>query len=121
MNSRGFTNIVRYFMDEWLPLAIRDSKFFMFSFYYYAYNEEGIKTVMNLKPIIFKWSEKEFSDFYSNRDTRFSNSRLTDMFKQCVKYVFEQEMKMKFYSCEKIHGDLIFIGDMEKEKKVDHS
>ncbi|WP_299189625.1 class I SAM-dependent methyltransferase [uncultured Aquimarina sp.] len=238
MNSRSFTNIVRYFMDEWLPPAIRDSKFFMFPFYYYAYKGRNIKTVMNLKSTIFKWSEKEFSNFYSNRDTRFSNTRQTDMSKQCLKYVFEeiksdnqtfidvgcgngflleyankkgfkttgcdiiggksfdhsdyfqaniedlpfednsfdvvfsthtlehvidfekavrelkritkktlcvvvpcqrayyytldehvrffpykwmleQEMKMKYYSCEKIHGDLVFIGDIEKEKSND--
>ncbi len=237
MNSRGFTNIIRYFMDEWLPPAIRDSKFFMFPFYYYAYRGRNIKTVMNLKSTIYKWSEKEFSDFYANRDTRFSNSRPTDMSNQCIKYVFEkiipnnqtfidvgcgngyllayankkgfkttgcdiiygkkfdhsdyfqaniedlpfddnsfdvvfsthtlehvidfnkavdelkritrktlcivvpcqrayyytldehvrffpykwmleQEMKMKFYSCEKIHGDLVFIGNIEKEKNI---
>lgn len=234
MNSRSFTNVIRYFMDEWLPPAIRDSKFFMYPFYYYAYKGKNIKTVMNLKSTIYKWKEQEFADFYQNRDTRFSNSRVTDMSKQCIDYVFsqikgsnktlidvgcgngfllhyankmgfettgcdiiegktfehskyyqgnienlpfeddsfdvvmathtlehvidfekavkelkritkqtlcvvvpcqrayyytldehvrffpykwmlEQEMKMKFYSCEKIHGDLVFIGDMEKE------
>ncbi|MGY3794984.1 class I SAM-dependent methyltransferase [Aquimarina sp. 433] len=89
MNSRSFTNVIRYFMDEWIPPAIRDSKVFMFPFYYYAYKGRDIKKVMNLKATIFKWSEKEFADFYSNRDTRFSNSRETDMSKQCLKYVFE--------------------------------
>ncbi|WP_344924350.1 class I SAM-dependent methyltransferase [Aquimarina addita] len=237
MNSRSFTNVIRYFMDEWLPPAIRDSKFFMYPFYYYAYKGKNIKTVMNLKSTIYKWKEQEFSDFYTNRDTRFSNSRVTDMSKQCMDYVFdniissnntfidvgcgngflleyaskkgfqttgcdiiggksfdhsdyyqanienlpfkdnsfdvvmathtlehvidfekavkelkritrktlcvvvpcqrayyytldehvrffpykwmlEQEMKMKFYSCEKIHGDLVFIGDMQKEKMI---
>ncbi|MEW7280011.1 class I SAM-dependent methyltransferase [Aquimarina sp. 2201CG1-2-11] len=235
MNSRSFTNTIRYFMDEWLPPAIRDSKFFMYPFYYYAYKGKNLKVIMNLKSIIYKWTDKEFSDFYSARDTRFSNSRQTDMSRQCINYVFnqiksdnstfidvgcgngflldyankkgfrttgcdiiggktfehsdyyqasienlpfednsfdvvfsthtlehvidfekavkelkrvtkktlcvvvpcqrayyytldehvrffpykwmlEQEMKMKFYTCEKIHGDLVFIGDMEKEK-----
>lgn len=223
-------------MDEWLPPAIRDSKFFMYLFYYYAYRGKDIKTIMNLKSVIFKWTDKEFSDFYSNRNTRFSNSRVTDMSSQCINYVFdnivcdnhtlldvgcgngflldyatkkgfkttgcdiidgksfdhsdyyqanienlpfkddsfdvvmathtlehvldfekavkelkritkhklcvvvpcqrayyytldehvrffpykwmlEQEMKMKFYTCEKIHGDLVFIGDIEREKQ----
>lgn len=28
-------------------------------------------------------------------------------------------MKMKFYSCEKIYEDLVFIGDIEREKSKD--
>ncbi len=236
MNSRSFTNIVRYFMDEWLPPAIRDSKLFMYPLYYYAYKGKNIKSVMNLKKNAFKWTDKEFSEFYANRDTRFSNSRKTDLSKQSIDYIFskissddntlldvgcgsgfflelankegfvttgcdiipdkkfdhsdyfqgsveklpfednafdfvtcshtlehvidfdkavaelkritkyklcvvvpcqrayyytldehvrffpykwmlEQEMKMKFYECEKIHGDLVYIADMVKEKK----
>jgi len=236
MNSRSFTNIIRYFMDEWLPPAIRDSKVFMYPFFYYAYKGKNIKEVMHLKQKVFKWSDEELSEFYSNRDTRFSNSRPTDLSKQCIFYMFdclsntnktlldvgcgggyfleqankkgfkttgcdiipgksfehsdyyagsveklpfddnsfdivtcshtlehvvnfdeavrelkrvaknqlcvvvpcqranyytldehvrffpykwllEQEMKMKFYSCKKVHGDLVFIADMQKEKQ----
>lgn len=236
MNSRSFTNIIRYFMDEWLPPVIRDSKLFMYPFYYYVYRGKNIKEVMNLKRKVFKWTDEELSEFYSKRDTRFSNSRPTDLSKQNINYIFgqilndnsslldvgcgggfflelankkgfkttgcdiipgksfehsnyftasveklpfednsfdivtcshtlehvvnfdkavselrrvakyklcvvvpcqrvyyytldehvrffpykwmlEQEMKMKFYTCEKVHGDLVFIADMEKEKK----
>jgi len=236
MNSRSFTNTIRYFMDEWLPPAIRDSKIFMYPFYYYAYKGRDISKVMNLKRNFFKWTNTEVSDFYSKRDTRFSNKRVTDLSKQSIKYIFsnlknnqkslldvgcgngyfleeaskrqfittgcdiipekkfshskykissvekldfednefdtvvcshtlehvinfdnavaelkrvakttlcivvpcqrayyytldehvrffpykwllEQEMKMKFYTCEKIHGDLVFIADMSKEKQ----
>lgn len=235
MNSRGFTNIIRYFMDEWIPPAIRDSRFFMYPFYYYTYKGRNLKQVMNLKRNVFKWTDEELSHFYSHRDTRFSNSRPTDLSNQCIRYMFdkipnakgtlldvgcgggfflelankrgfkttgcdiiegknfdhsayyqgsveklpfednafdivtcshtlehvvnfdqavnelkrvakkklcvvvpcqrayyytldehirffpykwmlEQEMKMKFYTCEKIHGDLVFIADMVKEK-----
>jgi len=224
-------------MDEWLPPAIRDSKLFMYPLYYYAYKGKNIDRVMNLKRDFFKWSKEEISDFYSKRDTRFSNKRSTDLSKQSIYYIFskiksqkttlldvgcgngfflelasekefittgcdiipgkefshssykvssvekldfednafdvvvcshtlehvvnfeqavaelkriakkklcvvvpcqrayyytldehvrffpykwllEQEMKMKFYSCEKIHGDLVFIADMEKENRI---
>lgn len=223
-------------MDEWLPPAIRDSKLFMYPFYYYAYKGKNLSKVMNLKRNFFKWSPAEVSDFYSKRDTRFSNKRATDLSKQSIRYIFnaiksekstlldvgcgngfflelassngfittgcdiipdksfshstyklssveklnfednafdvvvcshtlehvinfdeavnelkrvakkklcvvvpcqrayfytldehvrffpykwllEQEMKMEFYSCEKIHGDLVFIADIEKEKR----
>ncbi|TPN81650.1 class I SAM-dependent methyltransferase [Aquimarina algicola] len=88
MNSRSFTNTIRYFMDEWIPPAIRDSKLFMYPLFYYAYKGKNIKEVMNLKKKVFKWTDKELSDFYANRDTRFSNSRKTDLSKQSIDYIF---------------------------------
>ncbi len=88
MNNRSFTNTVRYFMDEWLPPAIRDSKLFMYPFFYYAYKGKNIKAVMNLKKKVFKWTDEELSEFYANRDTRFSNSRPTDLSKQSIDYIF---------------------------------
>jgi len=89
MNSRSFTNIIRYFMDEWIPPAIRDSKYFMYPFYYYAYKGKNIKSVMNLKRDFFNWSTKEIADFYAKRDTRFSNARKTDLSKQSIDYIFK--------------------------------
>lgn len=89
MNSRSFTNIIRYFMDEWIPPAIRDSKFFMYPLFYYAYKGKNIQEVMNLKQKVFKWTDKELSEFYTNRDTRFSNSRPTDLSRQSITYIFD--------------------------------
>jgi len=74
-------------MDEWLPPAIRDSKLFMYPLYYYAYKGKNIDRVMNLKRDFFKWSKEEISDFYSKRDTRFSNKRSTDLSKQSIYYI----------------------------------
>lgn len=77
-------------MDEWLPPAIRDSKLFMYPLFYYAYKGKNIKEVMHLKRKVFKWSDEELSSFYANRDTRFSNSRPTDLSKQSISYMFDQ-------------------------------
>jgi len=75
-------------MDEWLPPAIRDSKFLMYPLYYYAYKGKDLHRIMNLKNSFFKWNESEISNFYSNRDTRFSNKRVTDLSKQNINYIF---------------------------------
>jgi len=32
------------------------------------------------------------------------------------KWMLEQEMQMTYYECKKIHGDLVFIADITKEK-----
>lgn len=102
MNSRSFTNTIRYFMDEWLPPAVRDSKFFMYPFYYYAYKGKNMNEVMNLKQKVFKWTEEELSSFYANRDTRFSNSRATDLSKQSISYMFDK--------LSKNHNNLLDVG-----------
>lgn len=89
MWNRKFTNVVRYFMDEWIPPAIRDSKAFMYVFYWYAYKGKNIKEVMEFKSKVYGWTEAEFSEFYTKRDTRFSNSRPTDLSEECISYMFE--------------------------------
>lgn len=89
MWNRKLTNIIRYFMDEWIPPAIRDSRLFMRPFYWYAYKGKNIDEVMDFKANVFKWSPEEFAEFYAKRDTRFSNSRLTDLSEECIQYMFE--------------------------------
>lgn len=89
MWNRKVTNVIRYFMDEWLPPAIRDSRAFMRPFYWYAYKGKNIDAVMDFKSNVYKWSPEQFSDFYAKRDTRFSNSRPTDLSEECIKYMFK--------------------------------
>ncbi|QSE97820.1 class I SAM-dependent methyltransferase [Fulvivirga lutea] len=88
--NRKFTNLIRYFMDEWIPPAIRDSKWFMYPFYWYAYKGKNLKSVMDFKSNAYKMSKEEFSDFYTKRDTRFSNSRPTDLSQKCIDFMFDQ-------------------------------
>jgi len=76
-------------MDEWIPPAIRDSKIFMYPFYWYAYKGKNISAVMNFKANAYKMTNEEFGDFYTQRDTRFSNSRPTDISEPCIDFMFE--------------------------------
>jgi len=101
-------------MDEWLPPAIRDSKFFMYPLYYYAYKGKNLNRVINLKRDFFKWSDKEISDFYSQRDTRFSNKRVTDLSKQSVRYLFEKIKSNKTTLLDVGCGNGFFVEEASK-------
>lgn len=44
---------------------------------------------MSFKANAYKMTKKEFGDFYTQRDTRFSNSRPTDLSEKCIEYMFQ--------------------------------
>lgn len=73
-------------MDELLPPIIRDSKYLMYPFYYYAYRGKNIKTAMNFKSLVYRFNEKEYANFYENLDT-ISKNRNTDLSHPCIKYI----------------------------------
>ena len=87
--NRRLTNLIRYFMDEWIPPAIRDTKWFMYPFYWYAYKGKNLGAVMDFKSKAYKMTKEEFSDFYTKRDTRFSNSRPTDLSQGNIDFIFQ--------------------------------
>ncbi len=86
--KRTVTNIIRYLMDECLPPIIRDNKYFMYPFYYYAYKGKDIKTAMNFKSLIYSLSEREYRDFYGNLNS-ISRNRKTDLNDASIKYIID--------------------------------
>jgi ubiquinone/menaquinone biosynthesis C-methylase UbiE len=84
--NRSITNIIRYFLDEWLPPIIRDNKYFMYPLYVYAYRGRNIKTAMNFKKLVYHFSDKEYRDFYSSLNT-ISRNRKTDINEPTIKHV----------------------------------
>lgn len=84
--NRGVTNIIRYLMDELVPSAIRDSKWFMYPFFWYAYRGKDLKTAMSFKTLVYKWSEKEYSSFYNGLNT-ISRNRKTDLNESSIKWI----------------------------------
>ena len=81
--NRKFTNIIRYFMDEWIPPAIRDSRWFMYPFFWYAYRGKNIEAAMDFKSRVYTMSPEEYSHFYNNLDT-ISRNRETDLSPGCI-------------------------------------
>ncbi len=76
--NRNLTNCIRWILDECLPPIIRDNKFFMFPFYYWAYRGKNIPAIMNYKKLVYGFSPEEYKQFYANLDS-LSRNRLTDL------------------------------------------
>lgn len=73
-------------MDELLPPIIRDNKYFMYPFFYYAFRGRNIKTMMEFKSLVGNMSPEEYQDIYSNLNTLGSN-RQTDLNKACINHI----------------------------------
>lgn len=53
-------------MDECLPPIIRDSRWFMYVFYFLAYRGRNISQVMQFKRRVKSMSDKEYTEFYAS-------------------------------------------------------
>jgi ubiquinone/menaquinone biosynthesis C-methylase UbiE len=76
--NRDITNVIRYFMDEWLPPAIRDSRWFMYPFFLFAYRGKNIREVMDFKSRVHSFTADDYARFYNSLDT-ISRNRATDL------------------------------------------
>lgn len=86
--NRGLSNAIRYLMDEWLPPAIRDSRWFMRPAYMLAYRRLDVREVMDFKLLYFAWSPERRAEFY--RDLRsISRSRATDLNSACIRRIID--------------------------------
>ncbi len=87
--KREVTNVIRFCMDELLPPFIRDNKYFMYPFFYYAFRGRNIKTMMEFKSMVGKMLEQEYMDIYKNLNTIGSN-RPTDLNQSSIDYIMSQ-------------------------------
>lgn len=86
--NRNLTNLIRIFMDEWLPPVIRDSNWFMYPFFYIWFKGKNIRTYMDFKSLAYSMSDEEFSDVYRNLDCM-AKDRPTDMNDECVDFILK--------------------------------
>jgi len=86
---RNLTNVVRYCMDELLPLAIRDNYYFMYPFYRYWFGGSDLNAVMRFKEIVHTMSDEEFATFYETLKCR-ANVRPTDCSEASLKWVLDR-------------------------------
>lgn len=87
--NRDLTNTIRYVMDEWIPPVIRDNKYFMYPFFYLAFNGKKIKQMMEFKSLVHKMSDKDYEELYRTYEPMGKN-RPTDLNKKCVHYILDQ-------------------------------
>lgn len=76
--NRTLTNAIRYVMDECVPPVIRDSKWFMWPFFVFAYRGRNVAQAMNFKKLVHQMSDEEYRAFYEGLNT-ISRNRKTDL------------------------------------------
>jgi len=87
--KRDLTNIIRYFLDEWMPPIIRDSRWFMYPLFWYWFKGRNISLYMNFKKEAWKMSEQEFTDCYRKLDCR-ATDRPSDLNKKSLNLILEK-------------------------------
>ena len=87
--NRDITNVIRYFMDEWVPPFIRNSRWFMYPFFYFAYRGRNIREVMDYKTRVLSFTPADYDHFYNNLNT-ISRNRITDLNKPSLKFILDQ-------------------------------
>lgn len=79
-------------MDECLPPLIRDSKYFMYPFYFLAYRGRNIKQVMDFKKEVHHYTPEQYEHFYNNLNS-ISRNRVTDINQPSLKFILENMVK----------------------------
>lgn len=106
--DRKVTNIIKFFMDECLPPIVRDTKWFMYPFFLYAYRGKNISRAMNIKSLIHSFSQEEYAEFYNSLDT-ISRNRETDLTQPIINEIIsllpEEECSVLDVGCG--HGYLL--------------
>lgn len=86
--NRDLTNTIRYVMDEWIPPVIRDNKYFMYPFFYFAFKGKNLKVMMEFKSLVHSMTDEEYEAVYRNLEA-IAKHRPTDLNKQCINYILE--------------------------------
>jgi ubiquinone/menaquinone biosynthesis C-methylase UbiE len=75
-------------MDEWIPPAIRDSRYFVYPIYRLLYNKRDLSTQMHFKSIAHEFDADRMAKFYSTMDV-VSRRRQTDLCDSHIKQILE--------------------------------
>ncbi len=80
-------------MDEWIPPAVRDSKWFMYPFFWYWYkgDKTTIRAYMDFKTRVWSMTTEEYVHLYSvlRKNSR-AASRPTDLNDACINTMLER-------------------------------
>ncbi len=76
-------------MDEGLPAFIRDSRWFMYPFFWYWFKGKNLATYMDFKKLAWGLSETEFNRIYQELDCR-ATDRPTDLNDKCIRRMLDQ-------------------------------
>ena len=82
--NRNVTNIIRFFLDECLPPAVRDNKYFIMPFFWLAFGTFDVKKYMDFKKYAHGLTDDEFSDIYNSLGNTVGEKRPTDMNRESI-------------------------------------
>jgi len=86
--NRRITNTIRAIMDDGLPAFIRDSRWFMYPFFWYWFKGKNINTYMNFKKIAWQLTDKEFNKIYRELNCR-ATDRPSDLTNKCINLMLD--------------------------------
>jgi ubiquinone/menaquinone biosynthesis C-methylase UbiE len=84
--NRSLTNTIRFCIDELIPPIVRDSRWFMFPFYWFAYRGKLVKEAMEFKSRVATMTPEEYVHFYESIDT-ISRNRESDLNARCLEAI----------------------------------
>src|SRR5688572_24521105 len=87
--NRKWTNRFRFLLDECIPPVIRDSRWFMYPLYYWAYRGKHIAATMDFKKNCFQWDAAQLQAFYSGIHS-ISSDRKTDLTSRCIDIILNE-------------------------------
>jgi SAM-dependent methyltransferase len=85
--NRRLTNAIRFVLDELLPPILRDSRWFMYPFFWVAYRGKNVRATMEFKRNVFGYSRRQYADFYAGLDS-ISRNRETDLNDGCLRAIY---------------------------------
>ena len=112
--NRSITNSIRFLMDECLPPFIRDSKFFMYPFYFLAYRGRNIRQIMNFKKEVLNFTAEQYTYFYNNLNS-ISRNRVTDINEPSLKFILENISKNTLNLLDVGCGNGFFLRQVKKK------
>jgi SAM-dependent methyltransferase len=87
--NRKLTNTIRFVMDELIPPFIRDSKIFMYPFFYLAYRGKNVKEMMNFKSRVYNYTPEKYAHLYNNLNS-ISRNRITDLNQASIEFILNE-------------------------------
>ena len=88
--KREITEKVRYVMDELVPPAIRDSRWFMWPFFVMAYGTFAVRPFMEFKSRAYAMTAEDYRNFYASLGNSISRRRISDLNEASVRFITEQ-------------------------------
>lgn len=107
-------------MDEGIPAFIRDSRWFMYPFFWYWFKGKKLSTYMDFKKIAWGLTEEEFNSIYRELDCR-ATDRPTDLNDKCIHRMLDKlhpgAETLLDVGCGRGHW-LSLVGEARKELRL---